>query len=123
VRGKLSWQLRFVVDGEEILEYLEGRLPFDDRTIFPKPSLLLIGLDMPPLSGFEVLRQLRDNPETDQLPVIVFSSSISEAGKVYALELGAKGVYAEPETADEAIRVFGQLDREWLQSRTPRSKG
>ena len=114
-RGELSWRLRFVADGQEILEYVEGRPPFENRIIFPNPSLLLIGLDMPHLNGFEVLRQLRANPGRDQLPVIIFSLSILEAGKIYARELGADGFYATPETTDEAIRVFKQLDQEWLQ--------
>jgi CheY-like chemotaxis protein len=122
VRGKLSWQLRFVADGKELMDYLEGKPPFDNRVIFPQPSLLLIGLDMPLVNGFEVLRQLRASPEMDQLPVIVFSSSVSEAGRVYARELGAKGSYPKPETVDEAIKVFEQLDRQWLHSRSPRFK-
>src|SRR5438270_621952 len=75
-RGKLSWQLRFVARGNEVLEYLEGGLPYDNRVLFPEPSLVLIGLDMPLLNGFDVLRRLRANPAGDQVPVIVLSPSV-----------------------------------------------
>src|SRR6476660_3209138 len=117
--AKLSWQVRFVADGEEVLQYLEGISPFDNRVIFPRPSLVLISLDMPLLNGFAVLRRLRSDC---QLPVIVLTSDVSLAAKTYAEELGAKGFFAKQDTGDEAIRLFQELNRHWLDSRSQRQK-
>jgi CheY-like chemotaxis protein len=121
-RAKLSWELRFVANGEEVLQYVEGRSPFDNPAIFPRPSLVLINLDMPLLNGFEVLRLLRADSQASQLPVIVLASSVLEAGKTYAEELGAKGFFAKPETAEEAIKLFRELSKRWLDSRSRREK-
>src|SRR5262245_38394143 len=70
--------LAHVENGQKAIDYLSGKPPYDDRTQFPLPSLVLLDLKMPFLSGFEVLRWIRNQFSCACLPVIVFTTSNQE---------------------------------------------
>src|SRR3979409_1313683 len=62
-----------VCRGEHAVQYLKGEGEYADRTKYPIPNLTLIDLRMPGMSGWEVFRWLRQQPEFKALPVIVFT--------------------------------------------------
>ncbi|MBK0380594.1 response regulator [Mucilaginibacter sp. SD-g] len=72
-----------------------------------KPDLVLLDLWMPVLSGDQVLRTLRKNPETDKLPVIIISAS--REGKHIADEAGANGFIAKPFDLDQLVNDVQKL--------------
>jgi diguanylate cyclase (GGDEF)-like protein len=75
-----------------------------------KPDILLLDLVMPELDGFEILKQLRGNPETTHLPVVVLTSSSDCETKLKALELGATDFLAKPVDQSElALRIRNTL--------------
>ena len=79
-----------VGSGEEAIAYLEGRGRFSDRYIYPFPSLILLDLRMPGISGFGVLRRLRMRYQLKrELDVIVISGNLSSKEFEVAYELGA----------------------------------
>jgi diguanylate cyclase (GGDEF)-like protein len=61
-----------------------------------KPATILLDLDMPEIDGFEVLRALKDNPATNNIPVIVLSGLQSSEDKVTAFDLGATDYVTKP---------------------------
>ncbi len=61
-----------------------------------KPSTILLDLDMPDMDGFEVLRALKDNPQTNNLPVIILSGRSGSEDKVTAFDLGATDYVTKP---------------------------
>src|SRR5262249_41979466 len=67
--------LHIARDGEEAVRYLSGKGRFADRAAYPMPCLLLVDLKLPKMSGFEVLKWLRTQPELETVKVIVLSSS------------------------------------------------
>jgi len=71
------------------------------------PDLLLLDLWMPVLSGDQVLKMLKKNPETSKLPVIIISASIE--GKKIATEAGANNFIAKPFDVDELVDKVQQL--------------
>ena len=114
-RTNLPYQLRFVSDGQNALNYLEGTSPYADRQTFPFPGLVLLDLRMPVLDGFDVLRRLADNPRCAHLPVVIFAGSVSEKDRALARNLGAKGYYFKSGDARDAANMFEELGRQWLE--------
>lgn len=75
-----------------------------------QPALVLLDLDMPGMHGFEVLRRLKDMPETRQVPVIVLSGNQSSDDKVAAFDLGAVDYISKPfEFTELRVRVRSAL--------------
>src|SRR5689334_10154124 len=74
-RAGLALKLESVADGEQAIDYLMGRDRYSDRQAHPLPSLMLLDLKMPRLSGFDVLDFVRKQPGLRQLPIVIFSSS------------------------------------------------
>jgi CheY-like chemotaxis protein len=88
--------LRFVSNGVEAISYLRGDRPFDNRTAFPLPKLLLLDLHMPGAGGFEVLEWLLKTPPPFELRVILFSSFLAPDDSRYATSLGAHSCLTKP---------------------------
>lgn len=99
-RADSSFHLVRVTDGEELIGYLQGRAPYDDRAAHPAPSLVLLDLKMPRMDGFDVLRWRQNDESGRLLPVIVFSSSSLERDIRRAYSLGANSYVVKPMRSD-----------------------
>ena len=88
--------LHVVKNGQEAVDYLSGNGIYADRASHPLPSVLLLDLNLPVLSGFGVLGWLRNHLEFHSLPVVVFSSSTRPEDKLQAVNLGAAGLFKNP---------------------------
>src|SRR5258707_6450593 len=75
----LETQIFVARDGQEAVNYLSGQPPFANRADFPVPTLLLLDLKMPRMSGFDVLQWLHAQKDFERLLVVVFSSSSEES--------------------------------------------
>ena len=91
-------RLCIVKDGQQALDYIEGKLPYNDRNEFPLPDLILLDLKMPRLDGFEVLKWLRTQNQDDiaATPVIIISSSDCPEDVKEAYKLGANFYLTKP---------------------------
>jgi CheY-like chemotaxis protein len=67
--------LRALPDGRAAQSYLMGEAPYADRTLYPFPGLLIMDVNLPAISGFELLGWTRQNPQFKEMPIVVFSSS------------------------------------------------
>jgi CheY-like chemotaxis protein len=101
--------VRFVRDGAEVFDYLEGKPPFDNRQKFPLPGLLLLDLKMPRVSGWEVLAWLRRQPNLKTLTVAVFSGSNWKADRERALAEGAHFYVTKPVDWGEFPQVIRSI--------------
>ena len=88
-RAELPYTVRFVKDGQEAIDYLEGKAPYADREHFPEPDLLVLDLTMPSVDGFYVLKWMRAAGRKPT-PAVVLASSDHETDKRLALKLGAR---------------------------------
>jgi len=103
-----------VADGQEALTYIQGNAPYTDRDIFPRPALLLLDLDIPLVTGFDVLRWLKANPAFNHLPVVILSSSATETDKALEATLGARGYYVKSVDPVDSVNMFKELGKQWL---------
>src|SRR5438874_10668068 len=75
LKAGAHFNLMNVADGEQAMAYLSGLGQYADRSRFPIPSLILLDLKMPRLTGFEILKWIRMHPALGDLPVLVLSGS------------------------------------------------
>jgi CheY-like chemotaxis protein len=109
----LVGSVEFVRDGQETIDYLQELKSFDMPTDTLMPTLLLLDLKMPRLSGFEVLEWLRQQPRFEKLLVVVFSSSDLPADRNRACALGAHSYLVKPNGSEEFVNVVRGLQDYW----------
>jgi CheY-like chemotaxis protein len=95
-------------DGEQALEHLFGGRPAET------PAVVFLDLKLPRMSGFEVLRRIRENEATRFLPVVVLSSSDEEADLARSYELGVNSYILKPVNFTEFVEVTRQMGTYWL---------
>ena len=102
-------------DGAEAIEYIETHADYPSRL----PSLVLLDLKLPKLSGLEVLARVRSNSSTQTLPVVVLTSSDEESDIQQSYMLGANSYIRKPVDFDEFIDSVRQLGQYWLTINLP----
>jgi CheY-like chemotaxis protein len=113
-QANLDQSLQVVVDGQQAIDYLAGKPPYTDRSRHPLPAVILLDLNLPLVSGFEVLKWLRQQPPYEALPVVVFSSSARGEDQQKATELGANAYVQKPSSGLDFVDVVQQLKQQWL---------
>lgn len=101
-------------DGEEALDFLLARGSFRNRSGFPPPRLVLLGLKLPKVDGLEVLRSIRTNSRICVTPVVVLTSSGEprELGQCY--QLGANSCIQKPVKYEEFRAAIQAVASYWL---------
>ncbi|MCU7916003.1 MAG: response regulator [Candidatus Thiodiazotropha sp. (ex Gloverina cf. vestifex)] len=102
-------EVRVARDGAEALDYLEGLT--EEETL---PELILLDLQLPRVSGLEVLKAIRDNPRTQLLPVVILTSSDEEKDLVSSYKLGANSYIRKPVDFSQFVEAVQQLGIYWL---------
>jgi CheY-like chemotaxis protein len=113
-RAGLGGQVQAVDDGMKAIAYLTGRTPYDDRNHAPLPALVLLDLNLPGYSGFEVLQWLRQQPEFRDLTVVTFSSSGRDEDRERARQLGATDYLLKPSSGLQFVEIVKTLKDRWL---------
>ena len=112
---------RFFSDGEEALNYLLGRGPFENRKTYPLPHLLLLDIKMPGKNGFDVLHDVRTSPELKRLVAVMFSSSSEQSDVDRAYDLGANAYVVKPTDSRELLTLMHRLHEFWFLTNQPPS--
>jgi two-component system response regulator len=103
-------QLVVAHDGAEALDMLLG-----DNSVLPQmPTVILLDLNLPKVSGLEVLQRLRSNERTGLLPVVILTSSREEQDLVEGYRLGANSYVRKPVDFGEFLEATRQLGLYWL---------
>ena len=106
-----SNEVQVVITGAELIDYLEGRGEYKDRKAHPMPELVFLDLKLPVRHGFEVLRWIRNQPELNDLIVVIMSGfSFANEAQV-AHDLGANAFLAKPTRFVSLVEVL-KLQRE-----------
>lgn len=113
--ARLHNDLRTVVDGVELLEYLRHQGAYADRSSAPPPGLVLLDLNMPRMDGREALREIKGDPQLRTLPVVVLTTSKAEEDVVRTYELGVNSFISKPVTFLGLVEVMKAFSRYWLE--------
>jgi CheY-like chemotaxis protein len=114
VEAHLHGEVRFVGDGEELMDYLRARGGWAPPGAAPRPALILLDLNMPRKDGREALREIKADPELRRIPVVVLSTSSDDVDVVRCYDLGANSYVTKPATFDGLVRAMSALGTWWF---------
>ena len=106
-KSNIANEVRVARDGEEAVDLLFGDKPI-------KPQVILLDLKLPKVEGLEVLRQIRERPETRMLPVVVLTSSDEERDLIRSYQLGVNSYIRKPVNFNDFAEATRQLGMYWL---------
>ena len=113
-KKNLTNKLVHVVDGQEALDYLFGTGKYAGRDTSLRPRVMLLDLKLPKVDGIEVLRQVRQHPDTKTLPVVVLTSSCEQRDLVESYNLGANSYIVKPVEFEKFAQAVSDLGLYWL---------
>jgi CheY-like chemotaxis protein len=101
--------IRFVEDGEQLMNYLDRRGEYADRVFYPQAELIFLDLNMPKKNGRQALAEIKAASHLKKIPVIVWSSSSSEEDIAFCHEAGADSYRTKPRRYSEMVEVVRGL--------------
>ena len=114
---ELANPMQVASDGQEAIDYLSGAGKFADREQYPMPSLVLLDLKLPYVMGLDVLKWIREQPNT--APVIIILTASAEDGDVAsAYRLGANAFLTKPSEASKLQEIVKSIKDFWLTHNT-----
>lgn len=106
----LTDRIRLLCDGEEALDFIFGRGAYEGREVGVATRLILLDIKLPKIDGLEVLRQVKSDPRTRQIPVVMLTSSQERRDIGEGYSQGANSYIVKPVDfgqLSEAIRTLG----------------
>jgi len=112
--GGVDQELVYARDGHEVMDCLHQRGAFIDRPLGP-PAVVILDHQMPGLSGLEILRLIRHDPDFALIPVVIHSGQMLPDEVRHAYRLGANAYVEKPVNYEDLRRVFKELGVFWCQ--------
>jgi two-component system, response regulator len=113
--ARLLNELRFVFDGEELLDYLCRRGKYADPEKSPRPGLILLDLNMPRKDGREALEEIKRDPDLRRIPVVVLTTSRSEEDVLQSYNIGVAGYIQKPVEFEGLVQVMKIIGKYWFE--------
>ena len=107
--------LRFVEDGEELMDYLNRRGKYADGNEAPRPGLILLDLNMPKKDGREALKEIKADSELRRIPVVVMTTSQAEEDIFRSYDLGASSFITKPVKFDRLVELMRTMGQYWVE--------
>ena len=114
LEGRLVNDLRFVENGEELLDYLRHQGKYASGEV-PRPGLILLDLNMPRKDGRTVLREIKSDPELRQIPVVVLTTSKADEDVFKSYDLGVNSYIVKPVTFEALVDILQTLEKYWFE--------
>ncbi len=113
-KSRVANELVVAEDGQEALDYLFGTGAYTGRDVTQQPTLVLLDLKLPKVDGLEVLRQIRADPRTRRLPVVILTTSKEEQDVATSYDLGVNSYIRKPVDFTQFVQSIQQLGLYWL---------
>jgi two-component system, response regulator len=119
-KEKLANSIHVARDGEEALDFLFCSGPHASRSFDQPPKLVLLDLKLPKVDGMEVLKRLKADPRTRQIPVVILTSSKEERDLLNGYGLGVNSYIQKPVDFDQFRETVKRVGFYWLLINQPR---
>ncbi len=113
-RNNIMNEVVVACDGQEAVDYLFGTGSFSGRDLSIMPAVVVLDLNLPGLSGLDVLRRVRNTPETRRIPVVVLTSSEDENQIEESYAMGANSFVRKPDDPSDFSEMVLQMAMYWL---------
>jgi len=110
--AKIRNILHVAKDGEEAILFLHGEEKFSGS---PRPDIILLDLNLPKKDGREVLREIKEDDNLKNIPVVVLTTSGAEKDVIRAYELHANAYVTKPLDFDQFMKVIEYIANFWLE--------
>lgn len=115
----LANRVDVVRDGQQAIDYLFREGEFADREGADLPTVVLLDINLPRISGLEVLERLRADPRTRLLPIVLLTSSDEERDRLRGYHQGANSFVKKPLEFSEFVETVSRLGVYWLAVNSP----
>jgi two-component system response regulator len=113
-KNNLTIEIKIVRDGAEALDFLFGKGEYAGRDLRIVPTIILLDLKLPKISGLDVLRKIRENPKTSLLPVVVLTSSKQDQDIIESYKLGVNSYIRKPVDFSQFTKTVNNIGMYWL---------
>ncbi|MGL5076491.1 MAG: response regulator [Waterburya sp.] len=115
-QAKISNPVYRCEDGEEALEFLYRQGEYADETLSPRPSLIVLDLNLPGTDGREILAELKQNQDLKTIPVVIFSTSSHPRDVDACYRYGISGYIVKPMNTDRLNQLVKTFLDYWFQT-------
>lgn len=112
----LGRRVHLLEDGAEALDFVFGRGDYASRTASDAPGLILLDLKLPKVSGMDVLRAIKSDVQTKDIPIIVLSSSKEDSDIRRCYDLGANSYVVKPVDFEQFTETVQRIGTYWLET-------
>lgn len=112
-------RIKAVHDGAEALDFIFCTGAYANRDPRQQPKLILLDLQLPKVDGLEVLRRIRADPLTEDIPVVIFTQSKEHRNIIEGYKLGANSFLVKRHDFDEFMKAIQALGIYWLVMNRP----
>ena len=112
--SRLANDLKFVEDGEELMEYLHRRGKYAEPGSAPRPGLILLDLNLPKKDGREALEEIKRDPDLRRIPVVILTTSNAEEDVLRTYSLGASSYIRKPVNMTGLVDIITALGHYWF---------
>jgi len=112
----LANRIRFVGDGQELMDYLRhDGIYGGEADAPPRPGIILLDLNMPKKDGREALAEIKADESLRQIPVVVLTTSSDEADVIRSYDLGVNSFITKPVTFTALVNVMSAWTKYWFE--------
>jgi two-component system, response regulator len=112
--NNLANRVKVLKDGEEAVNYIFRQGEYSDCGICESPALILLDLNLPKISGIEILKRIRSDERTKNIPVVVLTSSRLDKDRIESYHLGVNSYIVKPVEFENFAHAVAQIGYYWV---------
>jgi two-component system response regulator len=113
-KGRILNEVFVIEDGQDAMDYFDGVGAFSGRDVHDLPALVLLDIQLPRVLGLDILKHIREKPQTRRLPVVILTSSNEDEHIAASYDLRVNSYIRKPVDFDQFVEAVQNLGLYWL---------
>jgi len=115
-KSRSDYAIQFVENGQEVMDYLRNQGSYESLAAAPRPSLIILDLNMPKKDGRQALKEIKSDPKLMSIPVVVLTTSANDLDIKRTYELGVNSYITKPASFEALVQLMETLTKYWLKT-------